>query len=464
LLLPLYEVESVDDVLISFGGEIKSLGNGRFGGYLVRFTDAARKDLAGDYFTRETDFGIKSGALTPVYFNHRLPLPTRDGKEIVIKAKIGEGTLTVDEEGVLIDAIVYNREKYEKAIVAAGNQKRLGWSSGSASHLIDREEDGYIKSWPLGLDASLTPIPCEPQNCAIPAKSYSALKFQPLEGMPEAEGAPKTALAAKLTQHVEDLVDDGRTREDIVGSMASGAGLKGESVEAMLEGVERPTDANLKAFCRALKLDYDALKAIAHRDYLQTVKGMFETALSESTPSRWELESVYNKIVSKLVAAASASSLAGITFDLRGKLKEATDEYSARLESLAYAQAVEHIESGSDEHFYLKAIMDLGSDLPVSDGLDLDDHSQVVVSASKGLYARFRANHEARVKSGRVLSDKNRTRLSAFRERLQELDRDIASLLEESTPMASDSEKRAAETTFLRLRWRQRESGVTAHG
>src|ERR1044072_3085360 len=411
----------MEDVLISFGGEIKSLGDGRFGGYLVRFTDATKKDLAGDYFTKETDFGIKSGASTPIYFNHRLPLPTRDGKEIVIKAKIGEGTLTVDEDGVLIDAIVYNREKYEKAIVEAGEQKKLGWSSGSASHLIDRDEDGYIKHWPLGLDASLTPIPCEPTNSAIPVKAYAALKFQPVEFEDDEESPSlppfKGTLAEKLNKHIEDLPDDGHKHEDIVGTLAAEAGLSLDAVKAILTNEARPTDANLKAFARALRIEYDTLKAVSRRDYLHSIKGMFETALADSVPSRWELESVFNKVVSKLVAAASASNLAGVTFDLDAKIDEAAGEYASRLKELAKAQAREYLESGSDEHFYLKAILDPESESSVTEGLDLDDHSRLAVSAFKGLATRFHGNHEARVKSGRQHSEKNTQRISRSEER-----------------------------------------------
>ena len=461
----------MDDILISFGSEIKSLGDGRFGGYLVRFTDATKKDLAGDYFTKETDFGIPPGETksSPVYFNHRLPLPTRDGKAIVIKAKIGEGTLTVDEDGVLIDAIVYNREKYEKAIVTAGNQKKLGWSSGSASHLIDRDEDGHIKQWPLGLDASLTPIPCEPTNSALPAKAYAALKFQSVEIESDDEEAPaplpfKGSLADRLNKHVEDLTDDGHDREAIVGTLAAEAGLSLDAVKSILVGDSRPTDANLKAFARALRVEYDTLKAVSRRDYLQSIKGMFETALAESVPSRWEVESVLHKIVAKLVAAASAASLAGVTFDLEAKIDEVVNEYAAYLKTLIKTQARDYLESGSDEHFYLKAIITPESAPSVSEGLDLDDHSLLAVSASKGFATRLRTNHEGRVKSGRVLSEKNRTRVSAFRERLKELDSELESLLADSEPKASDAEKCAAETAFLRIQHRNRQLGVTANG
>ena len=34
-----------EDQLVAFGGAIKALGDGRIGGYLVKFTDATRPDL-----------------------------------------------------------------------------------------------------------------------------------------------------------------------------------------------------------------------------------------------------------------------------------------------------------------------------------------------------------------------------------------------------------------------------------
>ncbi len=61
-------------------------------------------------------------------------------------------------------------------IIDAGLAGQLGWSSGTAAHLVEREEAGEawkIKMWPLGLDASLTPTPAEPRNKVIPLKSLS---------------------------------------------------------------------------------------------------------------------------------------------------------------------------------------------------------------------------------------------------------------------------------------------------
>lgn len=185
------EVKSVDDdLIVMMGDEVKALGEGRSGGYLVRFSSPDDPDLAGDYFTRETDFGFgdKDTLTTPVWFHHRLPLRTKSGGEIVIREQIGEGTLRIDDIGVFIEAIDYNRTQYEKAISQRAN--KLGWSSGTAPHLVDRVkmDNGayFVKRWPLGLDASKTPTPAEPRNSVMSIKALSEQAFD-LELSEEAE-------------------------------------------------------------------------------------------------------------------------------------------------------------------------------------------------------------------------------------------------------------------------------------
>lgn len=168
--------------LIFFGSEVKALGDGKVAGYLVRFGDEATPDLVGDYFTKDTDFGDLSSS--DIYYNHGLDrkMGTR---------KLGKGEIHEDDVGVWIEAQLNLRDEYEKAIYSLAEQKKLGWSSGTAPHLVEREEKGkahFIKTWPLGLDASLTPTPAEPRNEVITLKSLSDL--QQLTADPtEVEGA-----------------------------------------------------------------------------------------------------------------------------------------------------------------------------------------------------------------------------------------------------------------------------------
>ena len=73
---------------------------------------------------------------------------------------------------------------------------KLGWSSGTASHLVMREQDGAahrVKRWPLGLDASLTHTPAEPRNSVMPLKSLSDLTPIPDDLQANAEAVGDTA-------------------------------------------------------------------------------------------------------------------------------------------------------------------------------------------------------------------------------------------------------------------------------
>lgn len=189
---------SLDETVVAFGGEIKFLGETdkgvHVGGYLVRFSDEATPDLTGDYFTKDTDFGMDEGETQslPVYFNHGQPMKTREGGTITITRKIGKGSITLDDQGLLMDAILYNRDEYDQAI--AKKVKSLGWSSGALSHLVEREYKSdapvsWIKRWIIG-EGSLTPTPAEPRNSAVPLKSLMEIptKAEQPEGEPEGAG------------------------------------------------------------------------------------------------------------------------------------------------------------------------------------------------------------------------------------------------------------------------------------
>ena len=166
-----------EDMLIAFGSEVKALGDGKIGGYLIRFTTPDDPDLIEEYFDATTDFGFKGSISTPLWFHHRISLKaTVNGKprEILIKDQIGDGMLTLNEQGVYIEAILKARADYERIIRCT--LKVLGWSSGTAPHLVDREVVGkaqHITRWPLGQDASVTPTPAEYRNQVVSLKSFT---------------------------------------------------------------------------------------------------------------------------------------------------------------------------------------------------------------------------------------------------------------------------------------------------
>ena len=154
----------MDDELIAYGTEVKALGGGKIGGYLVRFSDASQPDLTGDYFDAKTAINMPDDL--PLLYNHGM-----DGT--LKKRVIGKVKTKVDDVGVWADAQMDLRDEYEKAIYAMAEAGKLGYSSGALSHLVEREPAGksaYIKTWFIG-EASLTPTPAEPRNTVMSLKS-----------------------------------------------------------------------------------------------------------------------------------------------------------------------------------------------------------------------------------------------------------------------------------------------------
>lgn len=169
-----------DDTLVFFGGEVKALGDGKVGGFLIVHSTHADPDLQGDFFNAKTDYGPHRQ--TPILYDH--------GFDTKVRARtIGMGALDVQDAGVWLEGQLNLRDEYEKSIYQMVEAGKLGWSSGTASHLVEREARGksyHVKTWPLGLDASLTPTPAEPRTSAVPLKSLaSARELKQADGPPD---------------------------------------------------------------------------------------------------------------------------------------------------------------------------------------------------------------------------------------------------------------------------------------
>lgn len=453
------------NTLVYFGEAVKALDdNGRVGGYLIRFSDdGTQKDLTGEWFTSKTYLGPNDGNGSEALFEHGFPVMPKSSQGLdkaTLKTMQAFADRTFaplktkrDAYGVFAETVLDLADDYEKMIFGLVKQEKLGWSSGAAGHRVVKSKDGEIVRWPIA-EGSLTPRPAEPLNRAITLKSL-------LEDEDSAsETAPRPgSLTKRLNQRIDDMVDDGRSRDDLIKRLANEAMIALDAAEQILAGETRPSPVHLKAFSRVLEVSFDSLKNLSAGP--KSIKDLFDEALSEQPISRWNLDSVYCGLLSKLVMAASASKLTGVEFDLEGKIIEATDGYAARLKDLALTEAQEYLESGSDEHFYLRAMADPSAeDFINAKNVDIEDHTALVVSALRSAVARFRANHEARVKAGRVLSEKNRQRLNGFIEQALTAVSECQRLLDETQPKASDAEKRLAQTIHERQRWRLRAVGA----
>lgn len=203
-----------NDVLISYGGAVKATtledGSVKLGGYLVRFSDPDNLDLTGEFFTESTNYG--AAAKSAGWFNHRCPVKYDQKVTGYAKQLENEAILTKDEKGIFAEIILGAHNEYEKMIADLGIKGALGWSSGTASHLVDRKqhENGAVEilTWPLGLDASLTPTPAEPKNKVIPLKSLSDTQQSEQPEQYESKDAAEAAGDAGQSEEAESIPAD----------------------------------------------------------------------------------------------------------------------------------------------------------------------------------------------------------------------------------------------------------------
>lgn len=203
-----------DDRLVAFGGEIKALGDGRIGGYLVRFTSPDEPDLEGDYFDASTYFG-ESKSL-PLFYAHGFDA------DLGVK-RIGLGTIETKDAGLWFEAQLAVAEEYEKAIMDLVKAGKLGYSSGAAAHLVEREKIGkawHIKQWLLA-EGSLTPAPADPKTkqTVVSIKSLMAqLHADTQEASEKTVSAPveDAAVTPKQPLGAGDVLDEIPKTEEAV--------------------------------------------------------------------------------------------------------------------------------------------------------------------------------------------------------------------------------------------------------
>jgi phage head maturation protease len=203
-----------DRTMVYFGGQCKALDDkGKVGGYLVLFGTADATDASEqrDFFTPETDFGLDLSTTSRMLYHHGL-----DGTIGAKSLGTGGAGLKADATGVWMEGQLDLRDEYERKIHAMVKAGKMGLSSGTASHLIRREKQANgsnkVLSWPLGLDASLTPTPAEPRTQAVALKSLLPPEVKGIHLGEKAEPAAVMAahssladrLASKVWEHVGD--------------------------------------------------------------------------------------------------------------------------------------------------------------------------------------------------------------------------------------------------------------------
>lgn len=230
------------DELLYFGGAVKTLDEqGKVGGYLVRFSSASDPDITGarDFFTPDTDFWLEDAEVKrAAIYDHGLD-------SVLKRRKLGVGTIKVDEVGVWMEAQLELRDEYERAVFEMAKAGKLGWSSGSAPHLVERKRHGNgaheVTSWPI-VEASLTPTPAEPRNGAVSLKSYATAR---------AESASKNLFTEALSERHPALYELCETLQSVIHQLQWIAqSTRGTGVEVNLE---EQLDAALSGFTAAMR-------------------------------------------------------------------------------------------------------------------------------------------------------------------------------------------------------------------
>ena len=131
-----------------------------FGAYGVRFSGPDEKDLSGEYFTSETDFGPNGGDGVPVLIHHARPIAP--GLENFALVVLPPAKVSRDQTGLFVKVVLDLEDHIASAIADLITAGAFRWSSGSKWDLTIRAQDGRILVWPP-VEFSLTPRPCEPR-------------------------------------------------------------------------------------------------------------------------------------------------------------------------------------------------------------------------------------------------------------------------------------------------------------
>lgn len=258
------------DALVMNGGEIKSLGNGRYGGFLARYSTDKDPDLTRDFFDAKTNYGTHTK--TPIYYNHGLD-------DTLGKRVIGEGEIIDKEAGKWLEFQLYQRDDYEKAVARMCDASKCGLSSGTATHLVEREPVGkamHITSWPLGLDASVTPTPAEPRNAVLPLKSLPTAPT--LKALLQAAGDAANAGTATANSSSQGATQmDPETKSAIDGLLS----IVKENTEAVKALISKPGGTSVQIESKGgfatvqasdtLKTPYKSFKSGGFGDFLGDV-------------------------------------------------------------------------------------------------------------------------------------------------------------------------------------------------
>ena len=262
--------DPIKSVKVFQGCELKTSGNGVVKGYLVRFGNPQDTDLERDYFTKNTDFGMEfvDGS------DHKLGLYYNHGMDPIVKTKkIGYGTIKMTDNGLWYEAQLDLADEYAKMIYDLAKKGKLGFSSGAASHMVERTPMGKsfeIKRWNLA-EASLTPQPAESRNMASIKRYYDESgRFIPYsrEELARMDDKSYDNYMSMMFDKMNTMKNEGYDEEyDDIDDMVEGSIAVGSDPSMIAETVFE--DSNLDVFkyglkCLLMKLKYAMVSVLEY--------------------------------------------------------------------------------------------------------------------------------------------------------------------------------------------------------
>lgn len=185
----------MNEYLLAYGGAAKALGDGKFRVPMVKFGGEGDLSSLRDRFTKNTDYEVPTWpAPCTVRFEH--------GQNEFIGTKALAGgvnacKMTMADDGIFVEGVLNLADNYESRIYKMIEQGKLGGSSGTVLHLIERKSlpDGgnELLKWPLGADMSFTPRPADPRT-----------RFQELKSLAEFGSAMKSV--SEFSVEIEDAI------------------------------------------------------------------------------------------------------------------------------------------------------------------------------------------------------------------------------------------------------------------
>jgi len=262
--------DPIKSVKVFQGSTLKAVGNGMVKGYLVRFGNPEDTDLERDYFTKSTDFGMEFSDGS----SHKLGLYYNHGMDPIVKTKkIGYGSLKMTDSGLWYEAQLDMADEYAKMIYDLAKKGKLGFSSGAASHMVDRMPIGKsfeIKRWNLA-EASLTPQPAESRNMASVKRYYDESgRFIPYtrEELAGMDDKSYDSYMSMMFDKMNTMKNEGYDEEyDDIDDMVEGSIAVGSDPSMIAETVFE--DSNLDVFkygmkCLLMKLKYAMVSVLEY--------------------------------------------------------------------------------------------------------------------------------------------------------------------------------------------------------